>query len=70
LKDATVPQGVPGKRIFHQELKSTGLEWEVKKIVDSKINNKGERLYKVQWEHYPAKESTWEPEINLYNCPN
>ena len=55
--------------MFHKELKSTDLEWEVKKIVDSKIDEKGKRHYKVQWENYPANDTTWEPEINLYNCP-
>lgn len=43
-------------------------QWEVESIVSSKYDEEdGEMLYEIKWKGY--KETTWEPEESLENCP-
>ena len=47
-----------------------GREWEVEKIVDSRIDaDTCEHFYQVKWKGYSSKDNTWEPKLNLANCP-
>lgn len=39
--------------------------YTVEYIINHKVNNKGNILYKVKWKGYAINESTWEPEKNL-----
>ena len=40
-------------------------EFEVEKVLDSRINDKGEREYFLKWKGYPMSECTWENESNM-----
>jgi hypothetical protein len=54
-----------------QPAKSNGKEWEVEKILDSRIDSETyEHYYEVKWKGYSEKESTWEPKVNLTHCPD
>ena len=47
-------------------------EWEVEKILDSKIIKKGRKRcleYFVKWKGYDEGSNSWEPEENLENSP-
>lgn len=44
-------------------------EWEVEKIIASKIDeHTREHFYLVKWKGFAAKENTWEPKKNLGRC--
>ncbi|MBW0565897.1 hypothetical protein O181_105612 [Austropuccinia psidii MF-1] len=45
-------------------------EWEVSKILDSKLK-RGKLCYLVEWKGFSqaSERSTWEPTKNLKNCP-
>lgn len=50
-------------------VKTSGREWEVEQIVDSRIDaDTYEHFYEVKWKGYSIKENTWEPKTNLSNC--
>jgi hypothetical protein len=61
------------------ELSSSGTEgsgsssdsetYEVEKILDHRVNARGNRRFLVKWKGYPYSEKTWEPEKGL-NCPD
>jgi hypothetical protein len=40
-------------------------EFEIEKIVDSRVNRKGVFEYLVKWKDYAAKHNSWEPASNL-----
>jgi hypothetical protein len=44
-------------------------EWEVEKIVDSRIEEETlEHYFRVKWKGFSDKDNTWEPKKNLANC--
>ncbi|KAL7791657.1 hypothetical protein V8C43DRAFT_283589 [Trichoderma afarasin] len=44
-------------------------EWEVEKIVDSRIDEESlEHYFRVKWKGFSDKDNTWEPKKNLANC--
>lgn len=46
------------------------IEYEVHKVLDSRIFGRGQRLqYLVSWEGYGPEENSWEPAMNLENAP-
>ena len=52
------------------EIKDSAQEWEVERIVDKRVKQKGRRQrteYLVLWKGYPEWDRTWEPEENLKN---
>ncbi|KAL7961180.1 hypothetical protein V8C34DRAFT_274917 [Trichoderma compactum] len=58
-----------------KESKATGAakgkrqEWEVEKIVDSRIEEETlEHYFRVKWKGFSDKDNTWEPKKNLANC--
>lgn len=49
--------------------KGKGQEWEVEKIVDSRIEEETfEHYFRVKWKGFSDKDNTWEPKKNLANC--
>ncbi len=42
-------------------------EWEVEKILDSKIKDGGV-IFFIKWTGWPIGESTWEPEKHCTHC--
>lgn len=53
----------------NQARKKSDKEWEVEKILESRIDSETyEHFYKVKWKGFSAKESTWEPKVNLTHC--
>ena len=38
-----------------------GKDYTVEKILDSKVNSKGNKEFKVKWKGFPISECTWEP---------
>ncbi len=55
------------QHLCHQS-RLTEKEFEVSKIIDSRINRR--RLeYLVHWQGYEVSEQTWEPVANLTNAP-
>lgn len=49
--------------------RETGSEWEVEKIVGSRIDADSlEHFYEVKWKGFTSKENTWEPKLNLTGC--
>jgi hypothetical protein len=51
-------------KVYNKELKTTGLEWEVETIVDSK-EVKGATHYLVKWKGFDSAHNTWEPKSTL-----
>ncbi|KAF3060485.1 hypothetical protein CFAM422_011260 [Trichoderma lentiforme] len=44
-------------------------EWEVEKIVDSRIEEETlEHYFRVKWKGFSDKDNTWEPKKNMANC--
>jgi hypothetical protein len=43
--------------------------YEVEKILDHRVDRRGNRRFLVKWQGYPYSEKTWEPEKTL-NCPD
>lgn len=43
-------------------------EYEVEKVVDSRLNKKGKMEYFIKWVGYDSSQNTWEPEKNLASC--
>lgn len=43
-------------------------EYEVEKVVDSRLNKKGKMEYLIKWVGYDSSQNTWEPERNLATC--
>jgi hypothetical protein len=43
-------------------------EYEVEKILEYKVNSKGEERYLIKWKGYDETENTWEPPTNLLNA--
>ncbi|KAJ4862407.1 chromo (CHRromatin organization MOdifier) domain-containing protein [Trichoderma breve] len=44
-------------------------EWEVEKIIDSRIEEETlEHYFRVKWKGFSDKDNTWEPKKNLANC--
>ncbi|EFJ15633.1 hypothetical protein SELMODRAFT_422706 [Selaginella moellendorffii] len=44
-------------------------EWEVDKVIDSRINACNKREYRVLWRDWPAETASWEVAENLENAP-
>ncbi|KAJ8916538.1 hypothetical protein NQ315_000180 [Exocentrus adspersus] len=51
------------------EPEETTEEYVVEKIIDSRVNAKGETEYLLKWIGYDDKDNTWEPVGNL-DCPS
>lgn len=63
------PQRPGPEKVYNDELKTTGNEWEVEEIVDSRVVTKKKVKtleYLVKWVGY--FNCTWEPEVNLRNA--
>ncbi|KAL6701373.1 hypothetical protein J3F84DRAFT_354627 [Trichoderma pleuroticola] len=59
VKESRVTGNAKGKR----------QEWEVEKIVDSRIEEETlEHFFRVKWKGFSDKDNTWEPKKNLANC--
>ena len=63
LKGAPQPE-----KVFNTELGTEALEYEVERVLDSRMDSEGKRDYKVKWVGWPASHNSWEPEINLSNA--
>lgn len=46
----------------------SGSQYEVERVLNSKINKQGKWEFFVMWKGYGPDHNTWEPEANL-NCP-
>ncbi|EFJ38808.1 hypothetical protein SELMODRAFT_403013 [Selaginella moellendorffii] len=44
-------------------------EWEVEKVIDSRINACNKREYRVLWRDWPVETASWEVAENLENAP-
>lgn len=53
--------------MFNDELKNTAAEYQVEKILDSRII-KDKIQYFVKWVGYPESDNSWEPEVNVRNA--
>lgn len=53
--------------VLNTELGTEGLEYEVERVIDSRIDKKGKREYKVKWTGWADEFNTWEPEVHLNN---
>ncbi|EEB09372.2 histone H3 methyltransferase Clr4 [Schizosaccharomyces japonicus yFS275] len=57
------------KRVRTAETWDPEEEFEVEKIVDEKLDPKGNvMLYRVRWLNYSSRSDTWEPPSNLVGC--
>jgi hypothetical protein len=61
--------GKPIPLFYHQrtepDLEAGIDEWEVDKIVDHKVDKKGNLLFLTHWKGFPSSENTWEPVGNF-----
>lgn len=48
---------------------TSGEEWEVEEIIDSRIEaGTLVHYYEVKWRGFSSKHNTWEPKVHLQNC--
>ncbi|KJZ77541.1 hypothetical protein HIM_03265 [Hirsutella minnesotensis 3608] len=67
------PRGRPGRKPKVAATRSgtgAGKEWEIERIVDSRIDaaTLEQHFYLVKWKGWAEKHNTWEPKKNLANC--
>jgi len=60
------PNGEPAEENI--EVLPVEPEYEVEKILEYKVNGKGEERYLIKWKGYDENENTWEPPENLSNA--
>ncbi|KAI1876154.1 hypothetical protein JX265_000596 [Neoarthrinium moseri] len=67
------PTSAQGKRGISRRVSNNGrgrkkFVYDVEKLVDSKVEDDGRKLYHVKWINYPDSENTWEPLEHLKGC--
>ena len=40
-------------------------DWQVDKLLNDRVDDRGQREYLVKWKGFSAEEATWEPEDNI-----
>ncbi|POR35797.1 Uncharacterized protein TPAR_04007 [Tolypocladium paradoxum] len=66
---ATKPKKRVAKKVMSTPSRNASGEWEVEKIVDSRIEEGTfKHFYLVKWKGFASKDNTWEPKTNVAHC--